>query len=210
MRRVQKRIPISLTEMVRIYFQKIALLDILQSKYVGSDVFLDLMKLNYGHIDVIKNLTSHNFKKAVSYFQSNSTFDQDNITKLIIKEVKNMKNSLGVYQRMHVFYVCTPGNGPKKTNIPWYADSKNLIIQTPRSWTTRLNRHLVTQEQPHSSDNYMVINDEPPAKRQCNETEIDANNNEEATLSTNLQTTLPTTLPTTQATETTAIDSLLV
>ena len=57
-RRVQKPVQKSLSEIVRIYFKKIALLDIVQNKYVSADVFLDLMHYNYSYIDVIKNLKS--------------------------------------------------------------------------------------------------------------------------------------------------------
>ena len=57
-----------------------------------------------------------------------------------------MKDCRGTYQRITVYYVCNRGSGPIRTNIPWYADRSNLILQIPRNWTTRLNRNLVTAD----------------------------------------------------------------
>ena len=134
----------SLTEIVRICFKKCALLDIVQNKYITSDVYLQLIKMNYGHLDVIKGLSANSFKKSLSQMPTKSRFEQNNITKYFIKESKRLKNGLGSYQRFIVCYICNPGSLPVRTNVPWYADTSNLIMQMPRSWTTRLNQHLIT------------------------------------------------------------------
>ena len=80
-----------LSEIVRVCFFKTALLDIFQLKYVSAEVYLEIMKMNYSNLDVIRNLTLKGFKKTVFNIPSHSTFVQDNITKFYIKEVKRLK-----------------------------------------------------------------------------------------------------------------------
>ena len=134
----------SLSEIVLIYFKKITLLDIVQHKYVSAGVFLELMKMNYSYIDVINNLNVKGLTYAISRMGASPTYVQDNMNKMLLKEMKRLKNCQGTYQRITVYYVCDQGSGPIRTNLPWYADRANLIIEVPRNWTTRLNRNLVT------------------------------------------------------------------
>ena len=62
----------SLSKIVLICFKRIALLDVVQNKHIALEVFLDLMKINYGHIDIINHLKIQSLKKTILSFPPTS------------------------------------------------------------------------------------------------------------------------------------------
>ena len=131
----------SLSKIVLICFKKVALLDVVQNKHIALEVYLDLMKINYGHIDIINRLKIQSFRKTISSFPPTSTFQQDDISKVIFKD--NVWLKTGTRQRYVVIFVTNPGSTLKR-NCQVFDKNSDLIIQMPRSWTTRLNRYLIS------------------------------------------------------------------
>ena len=87
--------------------KKIALLDIIQNKHIVLEVFLDLIKMTYDHLDIINCLTIASFRSAISSFPSTSTFKQDGISKVMLKD--NVKLKRGTCQRYVVILISNPG-----------------------------------------------------------------------------------------------------
>ena len=157
----------SLSQLIRCYFEKLLFLDIVQHKYVSLDVYLDLLKLNYSHVESFRRLERKGFKNALSQINYSQIFTEGNLSKKTISHSKYLIVD-GNKQKITVVYVYSHDEQKIHSNVPWFKDSKNLIIKMPRSWTNRSMVHLTTLPAiPYST--LKEINDSyepPPAKKQ--------------------------------------------
>ena len=70
-------------EIVLKCFKNVALLSVIQDKYVSLEVFLDLVKYNYSDLTIIRDLSLTQFKKALCRLESGSMLIWKNEKKIL-------------------------------------------------------------------------------------------------------------------------------
>lgn len=91
MLRTEKSTQTSLSSIVRLYFQKLLYLDIVQHKYISLDVYLDILKHNYAHVELICRLQSKTFKTTISKIDFDQIFKLESMSKKVIMHKKSIK-----------------------------------------------------------------------------------------------------------------------
>ena len=128
------------TKVIQTCFLKISTLSIVLNKYINCDVYFELMKLNFGHLELIQDVDIKSFKRAISKLSQNTECYSQISPILFFSESKKLRYYGRCDNKKYtVYYSYKPGCYPERTNTPWYADTSKLVIEMPRSWSTRAN-----------------------------------------------------------------------